>query len=91
MFIPKNDQELARWLREHPCGYVLHTRRPANPRYMVLHRASCSMIAPKQGTTPGAATQRYLKVCADQSSELQEWVERHGRTSFSSRCARCRP
>jgi hypothetical protein len=94
MLIPKNDKELTRWLHEHPAGYVLHTRRSANPRYMVLHRASCFMIRPKLGTALGSATQfGYRKVCADDVSELQDWVRRHGRLdgSFSSRCRRCRP
>jgi hypothetical protein len=92
MFVPHNDQELTRWLNEHPSGYVLHTRRDGNPSVVVLHRASCAMIRPKQGLARGAATQRdYRKVCADEVSELEEWVGRRGRISFSRRCGRCRP
>ena len=94
MFKPKTDQEFSRWVSEHPQGFVLNVRDNADPRFMVLHRATCVMVGPRMGIAPGTLTQMETrKVCADDVSELQEWAKRHGRLngSFSSRCGRCRP
>jgi hypothetical protein len=94
VFKPKNDQEFSRWLSEHPEGFVLNVRASADPRFMVLHRATCAMVGPRMGIAPGTLTQRETrKLCADEVSELQEWAKQHGRLSgsFSGRCERCNP
>jgi hypothetical protein len=91
---PKSDHELASWLDEHTMGFVLKTTRTVDARCMVLHRATCAMVMPKRGIPPESATQgQYRKVCADQLSELQQWVTKTGRPygSFSKRCGRCKP
>jgi hypothetical protein len=92
---PKSDAEFANWIGAHPRGFVLHTRVTPDPRYIVLHRASCYLIAPtKRGVPPGASTERYhRKICADDLSALRAWLRKHGREdgSFPKVCGRCKP
>src|SRR3954468_323204 len=92
--IPNADAEYARWLSEHPNGFVLNTRRRrTDPTYMVLHTASCWTISPaRHGLAPGALTQiDYAKVCAPDVEELRRWVSARGRAdgSFSKQCGKC--
>lgn len=81
------------WLRSHPDGYVLNTRRSPDPDYMVLHRARCRTISQYHAMArPGGYTERdFIKVCADSEAELRAWVKAHGRRdgSFSKECGFC--
>lgn len=42
-----DDGAYLRWIKEHPEGYVLNVRRTPDPNYVVLHRASCTLITRK--------------------------------------------
>lgn len=82
------------WLDEHPHGFVINTARYRNPRYMVLHRASCGLIKSTEGVAEGGFTTRnYIKICSTDVDALRAWVRRHGRPdgSFSSTCGTCKP
>jgi hypothetical protein len=92
---PRSDPEFARWIDAHPAGFVLHTRVTPDPRYTVLHRASCHLISPaKRGVRGGASTQRYSrKVCAENFGDLRDWLRSFVREdgSVARTCARCHP
>jgi hypothetical protein len=92
---PRSDPEFSLWIDAHPAGFVLHTRVTPDPRYTVLHRASCHLISPaKRGVIAGASTQRYSrKVCADNLEDLRHWLRIFVREdgSFPRTCARCHP
>src|SRR5262245_35570576 len=64
----------------HPDGYVVNTTRPESPRYMVLHRASCTYISePLHESAPGGFTERtYRKIGAEDVESLRDWVAAHG-------------
>jgi hypothetical protein len=82
------------WLAHNPEGYVVNTARAMNPKYMVLHRASCTYIGKLLTGEAGGITERgYVKICAPEVSQLQDWVKKHGRPdgSFSNVCGACRP
>lgn len=89
-----NDEAYLRWLDENPDGYVVNTHRSINPKYMILHEATCGMIKSTNGIPPGGFTERnYIKICSKTVEGLQSWVQQHGRPdgSFSSSCNACRP
>ncbi|MCI0396409.1 MAG: hypothetical protein L0322_15935 [Chloroflexi bacterium] len=89
------DTAYLRWLDQHPAGYVINTPRGRPTSYMLLHRATCWTIGPKnRNVPPGGFTERdYIKVCAEDVATLRVWTQANGRTdgSFSKVCAICSP
>lgn len=91
-----DDAPYLQWASTHEGGFVINTHRVnPEPRYMVLHRASCWTIRVLTGDAkPGGFTERtYQKICAESVKELSDWVRKHGRPdgSFSKRCGLCGP
>jgi len=91
----KSDSDYFKWLAAHPKGFVLNTTRKKNPKYLVLHLATCRTISEYTGKQKrGGFTERdYIKVCADKEESLLEWVHRtHGpKIEFSNKCGHCKP
>ena len=88
-----DDLSYLAWVVAHPGGYVLNVRRSPDPRYVILHRASCESIS-NETHAPGAYTGRgYRKVCMSSEAKLQVAAKREGRSdgTFSKRCGHCRP
>lgn len=89
------DENYRRWLIQHPDGFVINTTVRKSPDYMVLHKATCSLINPdRKRAKEGAFTQRqYIKICADDTASLRDWVKNNGRRdgSFSKECSSCKP
>ena len=90
-----NDSLYITWVNVNPAGFVINTRRKPDPKYMVLHRAICHSITKyTEMAKPGGFTERsYMKVCANNITDLRSWVKRHGRSdeSFSKECKLCKP
>jgi hypothetical protein len=40
-----DDQSYLAWIAAHPRGYVLNIRHEPDPKYVVLHRATCPSIS----------------------------------------------
>ena len=81
------------WLDAHPAGFVLNVRKRHDPRYVVLHRATCGSISSTK-MEHGAYTERgYRKWCGDSVESLREAAQREGRAdgSFSKCCGLCQP
>lgn len=90
-----DDSVYLRWLDKTPTGFVVNCRRRISPRYMVLHRATCTHLRGyNRSQKPGAYTERdYIKICARNVVSLRAWGRTHGRLdgTFSSTCLDCRP
>jgi len=89
----EDDETYFHWLSLHPDGYVLNLRRRGDPDYVVLHRATCPLIA-SRGRAAGAYTARgYRKAASTSLAALASVARCHGRAdgSFSRRCRRCAP
>lgn len=87
-----NDDGYARWVTDHPTGFVLNVRRNPGANYMVLHRAACHTIA--RPRDDGAYTGRgYRKIVGGTVDELRLYARSHGRAdgSFSDACGHCDP
>ena len=85
----KQEAAYLHWVNEHPRGFVLNTKTKLNPKYMVLHRASCKLVTVSRGkTTPGGFTEReYRKICSDDVRLIKAWVsEQDGTLSLCSHC-----
>lgn len=87
-----DDVSYLNWIGENPEGFVLNVERTPRPRYLVLHRATCSTIAKPRDD--GAYTDRgYRKVVASDLNQLRGYARRVGRpnSSFSKVCGHCQP
>jgi hypothetical protein len=87
------DAPYLQWLRAHPTGYVINTRRRLDLTDLVLHRAPCRSITrpTRLGAENPFTGKGYLKVCSDSEEGLLTWVRRRGGAGFSNRCSFCKP
>ena len=91
-----NEKGYLSWVRKHPNGVVVNTRRVFDSGYLVLHRASCSSVRDYPGSkcNPGGFTERsYQRLCAERVEELREYLSdiiRHSQ-AFSKYFSRCKP
>lgn len=76
------------WLTDHPDGYVINIARSHSPRDARVHHADCRTLPTDCGQN--VCTGAYVKVCADDLSELEQWVIEHLSKPIPS-CGTCRP
>jgi hypothetical protein len=84
-----DDEGYARWLQEHPDGFVVNTYRRPSQNYLILHRAECPHISTRASESR-RWTADYLKVCAANIEDLQTWA-RHDVAGTLTRCRTCAP
>jgi 5-methylcytosine-specific restriction endonuclease McrA len=69
------DEPYKKWLQNHPEGYVLNTRRSPDTTYVIFHRSGCSEITKiKTGEAGGFTERKYIKVCAEETEPLAQWM-----------------
>jgi hypothetical protein len=73
VFFSDDDDGYEQWLRDHPAGFVVNTRRSPTARYINLHRVRCSHVSVLQAGYSRWTSGGYSKVCADSARELDEW------------------
>lgn len=78
------------WIAAHPKGYVLNCERTPTPRYLVLHRADCHTVAPRNAADARIWTTAYRKVTSLTAEDLISWAERETAASPAP-CRICRP
>ena len=77
------------WLADHPEGYVINVARSHRATGARMHHAGCKTIG-RQSSAGSTWTGPYVKVCAEDSAELQRWaIESIGQPI--SPCGICRP
>lgn len=88
----QDDEGYLEWTDRHPAGYVINTMRPPNPRYLVLHRATCYHITtPDHRFSSTSWTGNdYSKVCGPRRADLFAWTRRQF-GSDPARCQHCDP
>jgi hypothetical protein len=79
------DDAYARWLREHPGGYVLNERIDAP---LLLHRATCRNLR-TVGVAKGQSTTAFPKACSIDRGELETRARGQGRQLHA--CGNCDP
>ena len=60
------------WIDGHQHGFVVNTFREPDPRYLILHRASCGTISGKPAHGDSWTTGELIKVCAETRAELDQ-------------------
>ena len=69
------DEPFLEWMENHPEGYVLNTRRSPKTTYVIFHRSTCSDVSRiKTGEVGGFTERKYIKVCAEETEPLVEWI-----------------
>ena len=91
IFNSDSDAPYRAWIAAHPQGWVVNTRKPADPGYLVLHRARCPHISRDTASDGQWTTQAYQKICAATLDDLRSFARAVGRAdgSFSKECAHC--
>lgn len=82
-----DDDGYLAWLALHRDGYVLNIARNHNAVDARVHHAGCPWID-GQKRRDGALTEQYIKVCAENLTELERWITDHVRTSIPP-CRKC--
>lgn len=78
------------WIAAHPDGYVLNHQRKPSGRYLVLHRATCYTMGPRDAGDSRTWTTAYPKTCAASTADLDSWAVSNT-AARPKRCAVCRP
>ena len=91
-----DDRAYLNWLSAHPEGFVVNGRRKFDPKYLVLHRATCGSVNvfPGMKENPGGFTERnYVKLCGESISSLVKHLGYFTASNqpFSKECSACKP
>ncbi len=62
------------WVDDHQHGFVVNSFRKPDPRYVILHRASCHTIRGKPARGERWTTGDFIKACAETRAELDQWA-----------------
>ncbi|MDP7707118.1 hypothetical protein [Mycobacterium sp. TY815] len=84
-----DDAHYQEWLAAFPDGYVINIRRDHSAAAARVHRARCRTIS-GQDPQRGPWTGRYVKVCAKELADLQQWATDHVGKPIPP-CGTCRP
>lgn len=84
-----DDAGYLQWLAAHPNGYVVNILRSYSPSASRLHHARCWTIQGQQSKEV-ALTGQYVKICAEQLAELDQWAVEQMRQPIA-RCGTCHP
>ena len=88
-----NEQGYLQWLAKESSGYVLNAKVTPSGDYLVLHTARCKAIrVSRAGAHPACFTGNgYIKICAVDVQELNDWIGELGFNDFSKKCEICHP
>jgi hypothetical protein len=78
------------WVERSQHGFVVNTFRKLDPRYLMLHRASCGTIRGKPARGDCWTTGDLIKVCAETRAELDHWARQIAGGELHP-CGLCRP
>jgi hypothetical protein len=77
------------WLAAHPDGYVINIARSHSAAAARVHHAGCRTIS-GQNPHKGPWTVPYVKVCAEQWADLEQWATDYVREPIPP-CGTCHP
>ena len=62
------------WVERNQHGFVVNSFRKPDPRYLMLHRATCHTITGKPARGERWTTGDFKKVCSETRGELDQWA-----------------
>ncbi|MBL7981019.1 MAG: hypothetical protein JNL52_04335 [Flavobacteriales bacterium] len=86
-----SDADYLQWMKDHPRGFVLNTKRPTNQAYAMLHRSNCSHIRSlRNGEVQSSFTEHgWIKICSEDLQTLLASMINH-KTAPLIPVARCK-
>jgi hypothetical protein len=78
------------WVERHPHGFVVNTYRRPDPRYLLLHRATCGTIRGKPARGDRWTTGDFSKACSETRADLDHWARQTVGGPLTP-CKLCRP
>ena len=85
-----DDDGYLAWVERNQRGFVANTFRKPDPRYLMLHRATCGTITGKPARGERWTTGLFSKACAETRAELGQWA-RQIAGGEPHPCGLCRP
>ena len=70
------------WIDGHQHGFVVNTFRKLDPRYLILHRASCHTIRGKPDRGDRWTTGDFIKPCSETRSALDQLARQFRAAEF---------
>jgi hypothetical protein len=65
------------WVEGNQHGLVVNSFRKPDPRYLILHRASCGTIRGKPALGDRWTTGGYIKACSGTRTDLHQWARQN--------------
>ena len=78
------------WVENRQDGFVVNTFRKPDPRYLMLHRATCGTIRGKPARGDRWTTGDFLKACSETRADLDQWARENVGGKLTP-CGLCRP
>jgi hypothetical protein len=78
------------WVESHQHGFVVNTYRKPDPRYLILHRATCGTITGKPARGDRWTTGDFLKACSETGAALDHWARQTAGGELHP-CGLCHP
>ena len=88
--VEDDDAGYLAWVESYQHGYVVNTTRRPDPRYLILHRASCGTIRGKPARGDRWTTGGFIKACAETRTDLDQWARQNVGGELHP-CGLCRP
>ena len=89
ILVPTNDREYHEWLANNHEGFVINSDKALKSKsYPMIHRATCDHI--NDVGTPNYTTAQYLKFCAADIVELEDWLQQIDKRKLKI-CKSCAP
>ena len=85
-----DDRGYLDWLERYPSGFVVNTYRNLDPRYLILHRATCGTITGTPARGNRWTTGDFAKVCSERRADLDAWARSTVGGTLHP-CGLCRP
>jgi hypothetical protein len=90
MRIFEDDAGYLAWVESHQHGFVVNTFRKPDPRYLILHRATCGTITSKPARGDRWTTGDFIKACSETRAALDQWARQIAGGELHP-CALCHP
>jgi hypothetical protein len=86
----EDDADYLSWIDGHQHGFAVNTTRKPDPRYLILHRASCGTIRGKPARGDRWTTGDFIKVCSETRAPLDQWARQYVGGELKP-CGLCHP
>ena len=78
------------WVESHQHDFVVNSYRRPDPRYLILHCATCGTITGRPARGGRWTTGDFIKACSETRTALVQWARQTAGGEMTS-CRLCHP